>query len=265
MGNKAIRSAGGKAVLTAGAVLALAACSSPGTGATASQSPAEKKTVVVFAAASLKGTFTALADQLKAEHPELDVKLNFAGSQDLVAQIKAGAKADVVATADLPTMEKLSSAGSLDGAAQNFASNTLTIAVPPSNPAHITQLSDLAKSGTKTVLCAPQVPCGAASQKVEKAAGLSIKAVSEELSVSDVLGKVSSGEADAGLVYRTDVQGAKGKVTGIDFPQSSSAVNVYAIAKVQGSPDPEGGKLFLDQVTSAAGQSVLSKAGFGKP
>jgi len=260
---------GKAAVALAAASLALTACSAPAassaSGSAASDAPAQKKTVVVFAAASLKATFTSLAGKLQDEHPELDIKLNFAGSQDLVAQIKAGAKADVVATADLATMEKLNANGSLEGAAQNFASNTLTIAVPPTNPAGISALSDLAKPGVKTVLCALQVPCGAASHKVETAAGIDIKPVSEELAVTDVLGKVSSGEADAGLVYRTDVQGSKGKVKGIDFPQSSSAVNTYAVALVKGGPESDGGKTFLSAVTGEPGQTVLAEAGFGKP
>ncbi|MDP5228347.1 MULTISPECIES: molybdate ABC transporter substrate-binding protein [Arthrobacter] len=249
-----------------GTAMALSACSASGQGAAAgSASPVAKKTVIVFAAASLKATFTQMADDLKKQHPELDIKLNFAGSQDLVAQIKAGAPADVVATADLATMDKLTANGSVDGTPQHFASNTLTIAVPPSNPANIGSLADLAKPGTRTVLCAVQVPCGAASQKVEKAASLTIKPVSEELSVSDVLGKVASGEADAGLVYKTDVQGSKGKVKGVDFPQSSSAVNTYAIGLVKGAPDADGGRLFLSDVTGDSGQAVLAAAGFGKP
>jgi len=259
---------GKAAVAFVAASFALTACSgASGSTASGSASPqdAGKKTVVVFAAASLKSSFTTLAEKLRAEHPELDLKFNFAGSQDLVAQIKAGAKADVVATADLATMGKLKDAGSLDGAAQNFASNTLTIAVPPSNPANISALADLAKPGVKTVLCAAQVPCGAASHKVEKAAGLDIKPVSEELAVTDVLGKVSSGEADAGLVYRTDAQGSKGAVKAVDFPQSSAAVNTYAVALVQGAPDRDGGRTFLAALTGAPGQKVLAEAGFGKP
>jgi len=260
----------GKAVVAlAAASLALTACSAQAgpsaSGSAASDAPAGKKTVVVFAAASLKTSFTTLAEKLQGEHPELDLKFNFAGSQDLVAQIKAGAKADVVATADLATMGKLKDAGSLDGAAQNFASNTLTIAVPPANPAGITALSDLAKPGVKTVLCAVQVPCGAASHKVETAAGIDIKPVSEELAVTDVLGKVSSGEADAGLVYRTDVQGSKGKVKAVDFPQSSSAGNTYAAALVKNSPDSDGGKTFLAALTGEPGRTVLAEAGFGTP
>jgi len=252
-------------VLATAAAL-LAGCSTGGQGAAVgSSSPVAKKTVIVFAAASLKATFTQMAGDLEKQHPELDVKLNLAGSQDLVAQIKAGAPADVVATADLATMAKLTSNGSVDGTPQHFASNTLTIAVPPSNPANIAGLADLAKPGIRTVLCAAQVPCGAASLKVEKAAGLTLKPVSEELSVSDVLGKVASGEADAGLVYKTDVQGSHGKVKGLDFPQSASAVNTYAIGLVKGAPDADGGRLFLSEVSGDAGQAVLAAAGFGKP
>ncbi|HCB56736.1 MAG TPA: molybdate ABC transporter substrate-binding protein, partial [Arthrobacter bacterium] len=133
------------------------------------------------------------------------VTLNFAGSSDLVTQITQGAPADVFASADTKNMTKLSDAKLIDGTASNFATNVLEIAVPPSNPASISSFADLAKPGVKVVVCAPQVPCGAATETIEKATGTTLTPVSEESSVTDVLGKVTSQEADAGLVYVTDV------------------------------------------------------------
>ena len=158
------------------------------------------------------------------------------GSSDLVAQIQQGAPADVFASADTANMDKLSTPDDLIGdGPENFASNTLEIAVPPDNPAGITSLQDLTEDGVNLVVCAPEVPCGSATQKVAEAAGLTFTPVSEEQSVTDVLNKVTTGEADAGLVYVTDVKGAGDAVQGITFPESADAVNVYPIATVADS------------------------------
>ncbi len=222
-------------------------------------------TLTVFAAASLKATFTDLAGGFEKNHPGTKILLSFAGSSDLVTQITEGAPADVFASADPKNMTKLSNAALVDGSPANFASNVLTIAVPPSNPASITGFADLARAGVKIVVCAPQVPCGAAAAKIEVATGTTLKPVSEESAVTDVLGKVSSGEADAGLVYVTDVKAAGGKVTAIGFPESVNAVNTYPIATVAGSRHRQLAAAFIDMVTGTAGQKVLADAGFGKP
>ena len=147
----------------------------------------------------------------------------------------------------------------------NFASNTLEIAVPPDNPAGVASLKDLSKPGTKVVVCAPEVPCGSAAQKVQDASGVTIKPVSEEQSVTDVLNKVQTGEADAGLVYVTDVKAAGDKVKGIRFPESSSAVNTYPVAVLADSKNKDLARQFVDLVTGDAGQQVLADAGFAKP
>lgn len=254
------------AIVTALALsLTAAACGADDASAGSGQSATEGGTVTVFAAASLKGTFTELGTQFEAEHDGVTVEFSFAGSSDLVSQIQGGAPADVFASADENNMKKLTD-DSLNGSKPEiFATNTLTIAVPTGNPAGITTLQDLATPGLNLVVCAPQVPCGAATKKVADAAGLSLQPVSEEQSVTDVLTKVSSAEADAGLVYVTDVKGAGDKVEGIDFPESSAAVNKYPIATVKDSQNAELAQQFVDLVLSDDGQQVLSDAGFGKP
>ncbi len=257
---------------TGAVVAALTGCASAtatGAGtpaATASATPALSGSITVFAAASLKATFTELATEFEAANPGTTVALTFAGSSDLVTQITEGAPADVFASADTKNMKKLTDGGLIAASAPvDFATNVLEIAVPPSNPANIAAFADLAKPGIKTVICAAQVPCGAATVTVEQATGVTLTPVSEESSVTDVLGKVTSGEADAGLVYVTDVTSAGNKVQGIPFPESSQAVNTYPIAPVTASKSPELAQAFIDFVTGSVGQGVLQDAGFGKP
>jgi molybdate transport system substrate-binding protein len=220
--------------------------------------------ITVFAAASLKKTFTQIGADFEKAHPGTTVTFNFAGSSDLVSQLQQGAPADVFASADTTNMAKATSDSLTAGAPVSFASNTLEIAVHPGNPAKVANLRDLTKPGIKVVLCAPAVPCGAAARKVETAAGVDIRPVSEEQSVTDVLGKVVTGEADAGLVYVTDVKAAGAKVTGIDFPESSAAVNTYPIATLAGSRNTPLARAFVETVTGGSGQAVLTAAGFGK-
>ncbi|NUT70264.1 molybdate ABC transporter substrate-binding protein [Pseudarthrobacter sp. C4D7] len=219
--------------------------------------------ITVFAAASLKQAFTDLSRTFEAEHPGTTVTLSFAGSSDLAGQISQGAPADVFASADMTNMKKVQDAGLTDGAPEEFATNTLAIAVPPGNPAGIASLQDLARPGIKLVTCARQVPCGAAAATAAQAAGLALSPVSEENAVTDVLGKVTSGEADAGLVYGTDIKAAGTKVAGIRFPESGSAVNTYPIAGIAGSRNQATAQAFMDLVTGPEGQKVLGAAGFG--
>ena len=237
-------------------------------GGAASGNPAasaETQTLTVFAAASLKTTFTELGQQFESSHAGTKVTFSFAGSSDLVTQIQQGAPADVFASADTKNMDKARADNLVQGDPVTFASNTLEIAVPPDNPATITSFADLAEDGVKVVICAPQVPCGSATHKVETASGVTLKPVSEESSVTDVLNKVTSGEADAGLVYKTDVKSAGDKVLGVPFPVSSEAVNVYPIAVLTGGENADLAREFVDLVTSVEGQQVLADAGFGKP
>jgi len=248
------------------ALLSVALVSGCGSSTDPSSSSAPAPTnLVVFAAASLKQSFTQLGGQFETDNPGASVEFSFAGSSDLVTQLTQGAKADVFASADTKNMDKAKDAGLLAGDPVNFATNALTIAVAPGNPKGIRSFQDLSKDGLNVVVCAPQVPCGSATEKVEKAAGVELKPVSEESSVTDVLNKVTTGEADAGVVYVTDVAGAGDKVTGVEFPESKDAVNTYPIASLKDSANAELAKKFVEYVTGEAGQKVLDQAGFGKP
>src|SRR5699024_1141842 len=208
--------------------------------------------------------FEEMAEAFEAEHDEVEVALNVAGSSTLVQQIQQGAPADVFAAADPETMVELVDSGLEAAAPVDFTSNTQTIAGPAGNPAGVTDLSSLAQEGLDRVVCAPAVPCGAAAETVEQAAGLEFTPVSEEQSVTDVLNKVTSGEADAGLVYVTDVRRGGDAVEGIAFPEAEEAVNVYPITTVEGAEHAELGQEFVDLVGGEVGQSILDEYGFGR-
>jgi len=213
----------------------------------------------------LTSAFTELGKDFEADHGGVKVTFSFAGSSDLVAQLQEGAAADVFASADTNNMDAAVGDDLVDGDPVNFASNTLEIATPPDNPANVKSFQDLAKGDLQVVVCAPEVPCGAATQKMEDLTGVTIKPVSEEDSVTDVLTKVESGEADAGLVYVTDVQAAGDKVAGVTFAESSQVVNTYPIATLSDSKNADLAKEFVALVTGAKGQSTLAAAGFAKP
>lgn len=243
---------------TALAVLTLLA----GCGANSKESA---DTITVFAAASLKTAFTEIGEQFKTDNPGTSVEFSFAGSSDLVTQLTQGADADVFASADTRNMDKAVDAGLLYGRELNFATNTLTIVVAPGNPKGIKSFQDLAKPGLDVVVCAPPVPCGGATQKIEEATRVKLAPVSEESSVTDVLNKVTTGQADAGVVYVTDAAGAGDKVAEVAFPEAARAVNIYPIAVLKGSRHQELAKKFVDLVTGESGQKVLGKEGFAKP
>jgi len=247
------------------AVLVLAGCGSGGNTNSSATTGTSGGTLTVFAAASLKKTFTDIGEEFKTDNPGWTVDFNFAGSSDLVTQLTQGAKADVFASADTKNMDKLGKAGLLSGDPVNFAANTLVIVTSPGNPKGITSFADLAKPGLDVVVCAPQVPCGSATDKVEQAMKVTLNPVSEESSVTDVLTKVTSGQADAGVVYVTDGIGAGDKVATVEFPESSVAINTYPIAVLKTAADAEAAKKFVALVTGEAGQEILDKAGFAKP
>ncbi|HEX2283960.1 MAG TPA: molybdate ABC transporter substrate-binding protein [Mycobacterium sp.] len=221
--------------------------------------------LVVFAAASLKNTFTAIGERFKTEHPGASIEFNFAGSSDLVTQLTQGAIADVFASADANNMAKAAQAGLLEGAPIEFATNTLVIAVAPGNPKRVASFADLNRPGLAVVVCAPQVPCGAATERVETATGVRLDPVSEESSVTDVLNKVTTGQADAGLVYVTDAMGAGDQVATVRFPEAAGAVNTYPIAVLKDAPEAGLGQAFVDMVVGETGRKVLRDAGFGTP
>ena len=255
------------AVIAVGVVLGASACSSgsPASTPTTSNSGKLSGTITVYGAASLTAAFTQLATEFESTNPGVTVQTTFNGSSVLVTQIQSGAPADVFASADTANMQKLSSAGLTTGLPELFATNVLEIAVPPGNPAKVTSFADLARPGIKTVVCAVSVPCGAATASLEKLTGVTISPVSQELAVTGVLTKVESGEADAGLVYLTDVRGAAGRVVGVPFPESSKVVNSYPIVALKNSSNAKVASAFVRYVIGPGGQALLTKDGFGRP
>lgn len=225
---------------------------------------AATRTVVVFAAASLTESFTSLGRAFEASHPGVRVKFNFGGSSALAQQIDQGAPADVFAAASPVTMKQVTGTGRAS-APRVFARNRLEIAVPKNSGGTVTSLKDLANPKVKVVICAPQVPCGAAALKALKAAGLAVKPVSQEQDVKAALTKVRLGEADAALVYRTDVKAAAGQVRGIDFPEAAQAINDYPIAALDKAPQPGLAGEFVRSVLSQQGLATLLQAGFERP
>ncbi|MET9559510.1 molybdate ABC transporter substrate-binding protein [Streptomyces tauricus] len=261
----------------AAALLALSACSSSDddtsasssakSDSSASASSADKLsgTVTVFAAASLKESFTTLGEQFEKEHPGTKVTFSFGGSDSLAASITGGAPADVFASASPKTMKIVTDAGDASGTPATFVRNELEIATLPGNPDGIASLKDLTKSGLKVVLCDKEVPCGAAAQKALAASKLKLTPVSYEQDVKAALTKVELKEADAAVVYKTDVRAAGDKVEGVEFPESADAVNDYPIASLKAAQNTEGAEAFIALVRSAEGQKVLTGAGFLKP
>jgi len=254
------------AALAATIALTLAGCGDDTPAASSSsdsQSAAASLsgTINVFAAASLTESFTQIGKDFEAAHPGVKVTFNFAGSSALAQQINQGAPADVFASAAPKNMDQVTDKNS----PTTFVTNTLEIAVPPGNPGKITGLKDFGDKSKKIALCAPQVPCGAASETVFKAAGITPQPDSLEQDVKAALTKVSLGEVDAALVYKTDVQAAKGKVEGIEFPEAGEAVNKYPIATLTKGPNADGAKAFVDYVLSDKGKAVLTAAGFATP
>ncbi|MEU1043532.1 molybdate ABC transporter substrate-binding protein [Streptomyces sp. NPDC005897] len=257
----------------AAALLALSACSSPSdadtdsdsAGASSSSSGKLSGQVTVFAAASLKESFTTLGETFEKQHPGTEVTFNFAGSDTLAASITGGAPADVFASASPKTMATVTDAGVTAGTPATFVRNQLEIATLPGNPEHISSLKDLTDSGLKVVLCDRTVPCGAAARKALDAGGLGLTPVSYEQDVKAALTKVELKEADAAVVYKTDVKAAGGKVTGVDFPESAKAVNDYPITLLKDAPNADAARAFVELVKSAEGQRVLTGAGFRTP
>ncbi|OZM82550.1 molybdate ABC transporter substrate-binding protein [Pseudonocardia sp. MH-G8] len=253
-----------KVLAAAAAALVVSACGS-GAGDGGSAGPPEERTLTVYAAASLTEVFTALEPRFEQARPGVDVVFNFGASSDLAQQIVNGGPADVFASANTPTMQTVADAGLVDGEPAVFATNVLEIVTPPGNPAGVTSFADLARPDLLVVVCAPQVPCGSAADKIEQATGVTLTPVSEEPDVKSTLAKVTSGNADAGLVYATDVRSAGDDVQGIEFPEAAQAVNDYPIAVIADAPSADLARQFQEFVASAEGREVLASAGFGTP
>ncbi len=250
--------------------LVAAACgsSSKSSGSTPSTTSTPAKlsgSLDVFAAASLTEAFNDEKTALASSEPALSLTYNFAGSQALVTQIKSGAPADVFASADQKNMQKLIDAGFVE-APKTFARNKLEIAVAPGNPKHITGLADLEKSGVILVLEDPSVPAGNYARQAFTKAGLPApKPSSNELDVKSTLAKLTSGDADAVVVYVTDVKAAGSKVEGVEIPDSQNVIATYPIAAIKASKHLTAAEAFVDEVVSGSGQQVLQARGFLAP
>ena len=254
-------------------LLGLTGCGDSGSSGTQQNSSPESPVggasgqITVFAAASLTEAFTEIETGFEEANPDADVQFNFAGSSTLAQQINQGAPVDVFASASPKQMQAVINAGNAAGNATGegtvFVENTLQIVVPAGNPAGVTGLTDFGKQELAIALCAEQVPCGAAALQALLSAGVTPAPDTLEQDVKAVLTKVMLNEADAGLVYRTDVLAAGSGVEGIDFPEAAQAVNEYPIVALAGAPNAEGAQAFVDYVLSDDAKAVLEKYGFG--
>ena len=237
-------------------------------------SPAAKSTLQVFAAASLADAFGELARRLEQQRPGLSVRVSYAGSQQLVAQLEQGAVADLYASADERWMSYAQAQGLVAGDPAMFARNELVVIVPKTNPARIAKLQDLSRGGIKLVIAADAVPVGhysrVALRNLSRTEGFPPdfatralrNVVSEEENVKSVVGKVQLGEADAGLVYRSDVTPAVGRYVRVfEIPEGANVLASYPIALLKDAPAPDAAKAFVELVLSADGQHVLERHG----
>jgi molybdate transport system substrate-binding protein len=245
--------------------LSVCGAKSPPATHSSSQGQPSAPSLMVFAAAALKPTFTLLAGKFQADNPGTTVSFDFAGSSELATRLTSGVTADIFASADSAQMDTVAKAGLTETEPVNFASNTLVIVTAPGDPEQIQSFADLAKPGLNVVVCRQPVPCAAATQRIEDNTGVHLNPVSEEPAVSDVLTKVTDGEADAGLVYVTDARSAGNKVSTVKFPESGGATVVYPIAVLKHASKPALAQKFVDLVTGETGQKVLNQAGFAGP
>jgi molybdate transport system substrate-binding protein len=250
------------AATLAAAALVLAGCGGGDDDSGGGSGAATPGDIKVFAAASLTAAFTEIGQQYTTANGGAKVTFNFAGSQALATQIQQGAPADVFASADLTNMDKVTD---LVGTPRNFASNQLQIVVEQGNPRSVQGLDDLANPDLKVVLAAPDVPAGKYAAEALGKAGVTVEPVSEEDNVKAVVTKVSLGEADAGIVYVTDVTAGGDKVEGVDIPEGQNVLATYPIATVKASKAQDQAQAFMDLVLSAEGQQVLKEHGFLPP
>ncbi|KAA1422711.1 molybdate ABC transporter substrate-binding protein [Mumia zhuanghuii] len=246
--------------VAAAALLTVAACGGgdDGSGDGASGEP---RTLTVLAAASLTESFDEIADLYESEHAGVTVKLSYDSSAVLAEQVNQGSPADVLATADAKTMASVVDEGNAEGEPTSFATNTLVIVTPPDNPGDVTGIDDL---GDATfAVCVPQAPCGDAPKRLLELDGSTATPTTEEDNVKGVLTKVTLGEVDAGLVYRTDALAAGDAVTTVEAQNASEVVNVNPITVLSGSAVADDAQAFVDLVLSDEGQKVLEAHGFG--
>ena len=238
------------------AALSLGACAA---GQDSAGQPAEALTLTVLAAASLTDVLEPIADGFEGDHPGVDVELSFAASSTVVQQVNEGAGADVVALAGESSLEPLADEHR-HGDVTIFATNQLEIAVPVDNPGAVESLDDLTQDGLTVVACAEQVPCGQAAATLLERQDITVQIASYEPDVRATLTKVELGEADAGLVYRTDVAAAADRVRGVAIPEERNVVNHYPAVAVS---EQELARSFVDHLLSDTSQRTLTDAGFG--
>lgn len=263
------------------AMLALAACAACTTGTTGTneadvaddadvadhtgQPDRITGEIVVFAASSLTEAFTAMAESFRAEHPDAEVVFNFASSSDLVGQIDEGAPADVFAAASDEPMTRLTTAGFTATDPVVIARNTLAIIVAEGNPLGITTLADLATDDLVVIVCAIEAPCGQGAAQVLDKAGVTLTPRSYEQNAKSVVTKVTAGEADAGIVFASDVRAAANAASGVPIPAEVNVINNYPIAVTSSARNSAGARAFIDFVLSAAGRAILTEYGFLTP
>ena len=252
--------------------LVAAACGDDDDGGAASTSAAATTAargvagdITVFAAASLTESFTEIGEAFSAANPDATATFSFDASSALVQQITEGAPADVFASADTNNMDKLVDAGLNGSEPEIFATNLLTIIVAPGNPLGVTGVADLADADIKTVICAPEVPCGNYANQLFTTAGVTVTPVSLEQNVRGVVTKVTAGEADAGIVYVTDVIAAGDDAAMVEIPEDINVLAQYPIASVAASQLQDVGEAFIDFLLGAEGQAILADDGFGAP
>ncbi|MEU3313651.1 molybdate ABC transporter substrate-binding protein [Streptomyces sp. NPDC006662] len=259
------------AALTAALLVPLSACGGNGAddakkddaAASAPASAAAKAAnLTVLAASSLTDVFKTAGAAYEKSHPGTKVTFSFAGSQELAAQVKQGSPADALVTADTKTMDGLR-ADTSD--ATVIAKNRLVIAAGKGNPFKIDELKDLADSKIKVVLAAPEVPVGRYGKQILDAQKIEVKPVSQEPNVRAVLSKVELGEADAGLVYKTDSAKSGDKVVTVDIPDDQNAVASYPAATLKQSKNAEAAAAFVAWLSTPEAQKILQDAGFQKP
>lgn len=242
------------------AAVLLAACGTSGQPPTPTGS-ALSGSITVFAASSLTAAFDTIGVDFQKAYPGAMIHFSFAGSSTLVAQVQQGAIGDVFASADQTNMQKLVNAGLTSGSPSIFARNKLQIVVPAGNPKHVTGLADLGRSGLVVVLCAAPVPCGHYAAEALKKANVMVKPASEETDVKAVLSKVALGEADAGIVYVTDVKASGAQVQGIDIPDAFNVIADYPIVVLKDSQNIGLARAFIGYI-HAYGQRTLARYGF---
>jgi molybdate transport system substrate-binding protein len=225
-----------------------------------------KGDLTISAASSLTDVFTELAKQFRKDNKGVKVRLNFGSSSTLLTQIQSGAPSDIMASADLTNLEKLVASGNVVVTPKVFARNTMAIAVKPGNPKSVRSLADLA-SLPFIALCGKTVPCGVYASSVLTRAGVVIaeSRVTRGIDVKATLSAVANGDADAAIVYRTDVLAAKNTVVGIDIPSAQNVKAMYGIAPIRGSKNPANAKAFIDFVLSEQGWQILKSFGFQRP